>query len=140
MSLWETVKEALRLRDLDRQAGASEAQQASQLEQIIRRVWPFTREWKYVCRSCDDTGLVMKICRAGDRCNGISTRTDGPKETPGKYRRLCTRDTEGTYTHDYGEPCFCSAGSRFRSAPPSEFDPVAVAAKTPKKQPTRWGR
>lgn len=113
---------------------------AKSFEQVVRQVWPFTRAWNYLCEDCSDTGLFVWTCKKGQRCNGISTRTDGPKEKPGKYRRLCAKDPDSDYEHTLGEPCSCVAGDRFRPRRVTEFDALDAAAARPKKQPTRFGR
>jgi len=106
------------------------------IEAVLRQMWPFTRTWKYLCEKCNDTGLIIKVCRQGDRCNGISTRSDSPYQEPGKYQRLCTMNE--TYEHEYGVPCFCSLGARFREKPPQN-DPTGFS-DVGKSKPTRIGR
>lgn len=138
-TLPEAIEEALKLRDQMRDDGVSEADLAAGFERVVRDVWPFTREWHYLCEQCNDTGLVIYVCRPGARCNGLSTRVDGPRETAGKYRRLCALHPDSDYTHEYGEPCYCPKGDRFKRAPKPEQDDLQDAARKP-KQPTRFGR
>ncbi len=137
-----TIREALRIREAMRATGASEADVASAFEQSVRAAWPKpqgrSEPWHYLCERCNDTGLAMFMCKPGQRCNGISTRTDSPREKPGKYRRLCTRDPHGVYEHTYGEPCVCPAGERFKANPSNEAS-FTDAGKV-KRQPTRFGR
>lgn len=101
------------------------------LEGVMRDAWPQVREWKYLCDRCDDTGLVMALCREGARCDGISTLTD-PKKA-----RLCTKDPTGTYQHTYGTPCWCAKGDRFRNKPRPSAEDFTAAGKS---KPTRFGR
>lgn len=137
-SLGCVVMAAIATADQMRADGASQVECLDVVEQVLRYGFPHGRPWKYLCQSCQDTGLDMRVCQRGDRCNGVSTRTDGPKERPGKYRRLCAVDTAGDYTHEYGVPCFCSLGQKFRDHPPSAED-FTSAGKTSKPM-TRWGR
>lgn len=139
MSLWETVKEALRLRDQMRADGASDTELAKGLEQSVRAAWPQGREWQYKCDDCRDTGLIEMVCKAGQRCEGTSSRVDHWKDEPGKYRRLCALNPTSDYEHTYTMPCFCAAGSRFkRQAPTPETDDDR-AAKV-QKPFTKWGK
>lgn len=138
--LADTIKAVLIERDKQREAGASPAEVARNLEQTVRAAWPKGRPWKYLCSDCDDTGLLIYTCKAGQRCDGISQRVDSSQERPGKHTRLCARAPESSYEHTYGEACVCSAGRRFRSTPVQDQDMVLLAAKAPKKQPQRWGR
>lgn len=138
MSLWETVQEALRLRDKAIKAGESASEIAQALERSVRASWPKGREWHYYCDLCNDFGVTNHICRAGNRCPGISTRTDGPKEKAGKYQRLCAKHPASEYEHDYVRPCLCPAGDRFRPKTVQESD-VDRAAKAPKKSFKKWG-
>jgi hypothetical protein len=134
-----TLKEALRLRDLARAEGASPAELNATLERTLRAAWPQVREWKYLCSQCQDTGLITKLCRRGDRCNGVSSRTDTWHERPGKYRRLCVTAPLSNYQHEYGTPCTCAAGERFKLKPKSADD-FSQEAGTSRKKPTRFGR
>lgn len=136
--LARTLFEALDLRDRMKAEGASQAELDAFLETTVRETWPKGREWKYVCHDCDDTGLMMRVCRRGSRCPGISTRTDSPYDKPGKYHRLCAKDPLSDYEHSYGEPCSCAKGDRFRTKAPSPTRELAQVGKVSK--PTRWGR
>ncbi len=133
------IAEALRLRDKLKADGASETDIAAGLERLVRDAWPKGREWHYYCDECNDTGLIIRVCRLGDRCNGISTRVDHFRDTPGKYRRLCAMHPDSDYTHEYGMPCICPRGDRFKRAPKPERDDLQDAAKKP-TQPSRFGR
>jgi len=129
---------ALKIVDQQKAAGVPFEERMRGLEGVLRAVWPQTRAWHYDCDACQDTGLVMHVCRRGARCNGISTRIDGPHSPPGKYRRLCFTNAESDYEHDYGEPCFCKNGARFREKPPAKPDDFSDAGKA--KSMTRIGR
>ncbi len=137
--LADTIKAMLAERDHQRAAGASETELARNMEQSLRAALPQERPWKYLCRECDDTGLIIRTCRRGQRCDGIASRIDSSQDRPGKYTRLCAKAPDSDYEHEYGEPCWCNAGNRFKARPQSEIDPVQEATKAPKK-PTRWGR
>lgn len=106
-------------------------------ERLVRNVWPKGREkpWQYLCAGCRDTGLEIHVCRPGMRCDGISTRKEG--------RRLCTQpsaDAAG-YEHDYGLPCVCSLGARFRPGQRSQAEAdFTTATKSKPRTPTRFGR
>ena len=138
--LSKAIEDALKIREQMRDDGATPADLAAGFERVVRDVWPTVREWHYLCEQCSDTGLVLYVCAPGRRCNGISTRIDGPHEQPGKYRRLCALHPEADYTHEYGEPCDCKFGSRFRSTPKSDRDVLQDAAMKPKpRPPSRFG-
>jgi hypothetical protein len=133
------IREALRLRDKMKADGVAPDDIAAGLERLVRDVWPKTREWHYICDLCNDTGLRMYVCQRGQRCNGISTRIDNPRDTPGKYRRLCAMHPDSDYSHDYGEPCICARGDRFKRVSKPERDDLGDAARKP-SQPSRFGR
>ncbi len=116
--------------------GVSREDRAKGIEATLRQMWPFTREWKYLCNECNDTGLVMRICRDGARCDGTSTRADSSFQPAGKFQRLCTM--QQSYEHEYGTPCFCSLGARFREKPKHDPADFSDAGRTSK--PTRIGR
>ena len=99
------------IREELRRQGASQAAIDQATENVVRDRWPFTREWKYLCPLCDDTGL---------RVSFESARIYG--ET-----RVWV-----------GRPCSCSRGERFRDRPKASDD-FTQAGKAPAK-PTRWGR
>ena len=130
--------EAIELRDRLQADGMSGPALDAGLEGVLRQYWPFTRTWKYLCQDCDDTGLQLFHCRRGQRCNGISTRTDGPRDTHLHYRRLCASDPDADYEHDYGEPCLCTRGERFRGKPKPDPSAFADAGKT--STPRGWSR
>ena len=130
---------AIRQRDEQKAAGATAEELTANMEKTLRASWPFTRAWKYCCENCRDTGIAMAVCRAGQRCNGVSTRADSAFQDSGKYRRLCAQEPESDYTHEYGVPCWCSLGNRFEARKPQGED-FAAATKTTQKKFTRFGR
>ena len=85
------------------------------LEKTLRAAWPQTREWKYLCRSCADYGLVMGLC-PGDR--------------------TCGRD-RAHLPHEVGTPCWCSRGAAFKPKQKPAAEDFAAAGKS---KPTRIGR
>ena len=111
-----TITEALRLRDRMRADGATATELDAALEKTLRAAWPFAREWKVLCATCRDYGLDLHQC-AGDATCG-RTRPHLP--------------------HDYGEPCWCAAGKRFRAPMKTEDD--FTQAGTVKRRPSRFGR
>lgn len=119
MSLATAIEDALKIRATMKMSGATGEELERDFEGVVRAVWPFTREWKYLCASCLDTGLEILICHDGKTC-GLAK---GQKhEAP----------------HEYGVPCWCSKGARFRvKSRQSEDDVIAAAAKV--SRPKRFG-
>lgn len=115
-TLAATIQEALRLVDVQRAAGMSESELATFLELTVRTAWPVGRPWIYICQHCHDCGLRMQTC-PGDATCGRSKR-----HAP----------------HEFGEPCWCGVGNRFRLKPKTDDD-FTQATKQPKK-PVRFGR
>lgn len=129
--------EMVTLSDEMKANGATFEERQYGIDATLRQMWPFTRAWKYLCDRCNDTGLVMRICRDGDRCDGVSTRADSAFQPAGKFARLCTLSPD--YEHEYGQPCLCSLGSRFRERPKHESGDFSNAGRGSQK-PTRVGR
>lgn len=96
--------------------GAPLSERVAGLERTLREAWPFTREWKYLCVQCSDTGLVMGTCEGDATCSRHKVHLP----------------------HEYGTACWCAAGHRFKQVPRTEESAVAVAARV--KKPTRLGR
>lgn len=128
--LSRTIHDALEIREQMKASGTPKDELDAYFEQVVRRSWPFTREWKYLCNQCDDTGRVLMVCRKGARCQGVST-------VPG-HTRICAKEPDSDYEHEYGEPCYCSLGQRFKSRPKTQVDELAQIGKVSK--PTRFGR
>lgn len=111
-----TVMECFRVWDRMKAEGGTIADRDALIQTALRQCWPFTREWKYLCATCDDLGLEMH------RCPGDAT---------------CGRSNPH-YAHDFGKPCWCSAGQKFRPKGKSQEDIVSQAART--RPMTRAGR
>jgi hypothetical protein len=135
--LADTIDEAIRLRLAMKAEGATPAELDAAMEKTLRAAWPFTRTWIYRCGHCQDTGLVMAVCRRGSRCDGVSTRTDYPHQRIGKYRRLCAIHPDSDTEHTSGAPCFCTLGARFQLPTPPSADEFTGAGTKPM---TRIGR
>ena len=101
-TLAATVREALRLAKLMKADGVPSDEIQATLTNTLRAAWPVTREWKYLCASCDDTGLVMSDCSGDATCGRTFI-----------HQR-----------HTFGTPCWCKAGSRFRPSPQPTPAPV----------------
>lgn len=112
--------EAMKFWDEQQAAGTPFTDRVHALEGLLREVWPFTREWKYLCKPCFDTGLVIASCPGDATCG--RPRQHGP--------------------HDFGTPCWCSLGARFKSPAPAGPDDVEAAGrvKKPARQFSRVGR
>src|SRR3990167_10748643 len=61
--------------DREKAEGVSREDRLQHLETVLRAAWPQGREWKFTCTRCHDTGWADSVCRAGQRCAGVSTRT-----------------------------------------------------------------
>ncbi len=114
-TLAATVREAMRLWDVQKADGLSRAERLAGLERTIRAAWPFTREWKYLHEDCLDLGIVMHTCDGDDSCGR-------------HFAHL---------PHVYGRPCWCSLGAKFRGKPKPSGDDFTQAGKS---KPTRVGR
>ena len=112
-TLSRAIFAALAIRDQMRADGASDAECAAALEEAVRRHWPFTREWKYLCGLCDDTGLRLE------------------RRKHALY---------GETWIDVGVPCACSLGVRFIPKRKGGDDDFTAAGKVKASKPTRWGR
>ena len=120
--LADTVQEALRLWDAQKAEGLPKETRAKNLEQVLRVAWPKGREsgWKYLCTGCNDYGLVMS------ECPGDAT---------------CGRD-KAHLPHEFGTPCWCSLGKRFKKperGPDDDFT-TAGTAKPRHRSFSRMGR
>lgn len=112
-----TILEACRLRVAMKADGATEAELDAAMERTIRQCWPFTREWHFRCRECEDHGLQMRDCPGDSTC--------------GRHKPHLA--------HDFGQPCWCAKGAAFtKKLHPQTDDDFTKATKV--KQPTRFGR
>lgn len=117
-ALAETYRVAVHLWDSEKADGVPLKERVAHLEKTLRAAWPQTREKHFLCVNCSDYGLEIHTC-------------DGERAT-------CRRK-DGHLAHEYGKPCWCSVGARFKpKAKPSPED-FSAAGKTVTK-PTRFGR
>lgn len=98
--------------------GVSLEEREAGLAKTLRAAWPKGREepWRYLCESCEDTGLRTSDC-AGDATCGRA-KPHGP--------------------HAFGEPCWCPLGARFRAKPKPTAEDFTQAGRS--KPMTRIGR
>lgn len=113
--LASTFRVAMKAWDEMKAEGATLQARVDGLEAMLRDVWPFTREWKYLCANCEDGGLVFQQCPGDASC--------------GRHK--------AHLAHSYGTPCWCSLGNRFKSKPRGADDFTAAGRTT---KPTRPGR
>jgi hypothetical protein len=117
--LSQSITEVMRLVDEQKAAGTSKEWQLKTIERTLRAAWPQTRAWKFLCETCSDCGLEIREC-PGDATCGRS---------------------KAHLAHEFGVPCLCPAGARFRPKPKPTPDDFTQAAKTAKpKGLTRFGR
>lgn len=113
------VMAAIEIRDKLKADGVTGAELDAGLEGVLRDMWPKGREWKYLCQQCGDLGLEMHACPGDATCGR-------PREH---------------LPHDYGTPCWCEKGKRFREKPKPEPSEFTEAGKTPKRQSfSKFGR
>lgn len=117
MSLADAVTECFRLMNQQKAAGVPKAEREQGLEALIRQVWPFTREWKYLCQACRDYGLQLAECPGDATCGR----------------------TKPHLPHEFGTPCWCSVGAKFKPKPKPSAEDFTAAGKAPSKM-TRVGR
>ena len=114
--LASTFREAMVIWDQMKADGMSLVDRVKGLEAVLRDVWPFTREWKYICSNCNDYGLSMGNCPGDATC--------------GRHKPHLP--------HEFGTPCWCELGRRFREKPRGGPDDFKAAGRTSK--PSRVGR
>lgn len=117
MSLGSIVKIVGDMRAEMRAAGADQPAIDAATERVVKANWPTEREWKYLCQTCRDYGLEMFECPGDSTCG--RDQPHGP--------------------HDFGRPCWCSAGQKFRAKSRAETD-WQEAAKVQKPKPSGWTR
>lgn len=115
-ALAATYREAMRLWDEQTAQGVSRADRLRGLTASLKAAWPKgrTEEWKYLCTNCLDYGLSMSTCPGDATCGR-------PKPH---------------LAHEFGTPCWCQLGKRFRTTPKQATD-YTDAAQT---RPSRVGR
>ena len=116
LQLGKTFVAAMELWDGQKANGVTLEDRLICLERMLRAAWPQTREWKFLCNTCRDYGLDMGEC-------------DGQSGTCGKQHRHLS--------HEFGTPCWCSAGQKFRKQPKPSAEDFTAAGKS---TPTRVGR
>lgn len=116
--LVQTFREAMRIWDAQKAEGISRADRVLGLAQSLKAAWPKGREegWKYLCTGCSDYGLEMH------ECPGDAT---------------CGRD-KPHLPHEFGTPCWCSAGKRFKA--PAKTADDFTGAGTVTRKPKQWSR
>lgn len=118
-----TIMAAVDIRQRLKADGASGHELEGGLEAIVRETWPKptsgrTDPWHYNCDACADSGLELHICRDGKSCGMAHGKRHAAP-------------------HEYGTPCWCERGHRFKARQRTQEDAVAVAARVAK--PTRFG-
>jgi hypothetical protein len=113
--LASAFRDAMHLWDQLKANGGTLADFLPGLERTLRDAWPQTREWKFLCSQCSDYGLVMAVCPGDATCG--RTRPHLP--------------------HDFGTPCWCEPGKRYRVKPKPSPDDFTQAGRS---KPTRVGR
>lgn len=114
-TLSDTVMDAMRLWDEQKAGGVSLADRQRGLFGVLRDAWPQVREWKYLCQNCNDTGLVMAECSGDATCGRVKLHLP----------------------HEFGTPCWCSLGSRFKQQSKPTPEDFTQAGRS---KPTRIGR
>lgn len=114
-NLANAYREALPILDAQKKAGVPFLVRIRGLEGVIRQFWPFTREWHYLC-ACNDVGLKIETCSGDATCGRSKLHLP----------------------HDFGVPCWCQAGGRYKARERTDQTAVEAAAKV--KKPTRFGR
>jgi len=123
MNLAACVMDALAMRDRLKADGLTGPALDAGLEGVLRDTWPkpdadLESPQHARCGTCRGYGLEMRTCPGDSRC-GITRKPHAP--------------------HEYGTPCWCDLGRRFREKQaPTDVDALALAAK--QKKPSRWGR
>lgn len=115
LHLGKTFVAAMQLWDQQKADGVTREDRLICLERTLRAAWPQTREWKFLCQNCRDYGLVIAPCVGDASCGRAKTHL----------------------LHDYGTPCWCSAGQRFREKPKPSAEDFTAAGRS---KPTRVGR
>lgn len=117
MTLAQAYRECLPILDQMKAGGVPFLERIKGLEAVLRQFWPFTREWHFLCARCLDYGLEIS------ECPGDAT---------------CGRAGKPHLAHEFGTPCWCDAGRKFKAKQFTEATAVEAAARV--KKPTRFGR
>lgn len=115
--LAQTFREAMVMWDQAKAAGADLQARLQTLENTLRAAWPKGRErdWQTLCSRCDDYGLELSSCPGDATC--------------GRARRHLP--------HEFGKPCWCPLGKRFKDKPKPSAEDFTAAGKS---KMTRAGR
>lgn len=114
-TLAQTVMEAMKFWDEQKADGVPLADRQRNLLGVLMVAWPQVREWKFLCQNCFDTGLVMANCDGDATCGRSKVHL----------------------SHEFGTPCWCSLGSRFKQKQPPTPEDFTQAGRS---KPTRIGR
>lgn len=116
-TLAQTFTAAMAIWDQDKANGVTRLDRLIGLDRTLRMAWPVTREWKYMCQSCSDYGLAMSACPGDATCG--REKAHNP--------------------HEFGTPCWCDAGARYRAKAKPTAEDFTAAGKSPAK-PQRLGK
>lgn len=121
-NLAASFRQAMVFWDAQKADGGSLEDRAADMEKTLRQVWPFEREWHYLCAQCLDTGLILYECA-------------------GEFDRLCDR-TNVHGAHFFGRPChICDKGMRFRERNRNQSsEDFTSAGKGKKRQASGFSR
>lgn len=109
-----TYMAAMEIWDSQKADGVSLEERQEGFEKSMRASWlRADREWKYLCHDCNDYGLMMRTCEGHPRC-GCNSK--GHEHLP----------------HEYGIPCHCGVGARFRERAKPTPENFTDAAKKPR--------
>lgn len=114
--LSKTIFEAMKVRSEMLTDGASQTEANAVLEEAVRKAWPTVREWKYLCSKCSDYGLEMRECPGDATCGRPNPHLP----------------------HEYGMPCTCSRGERYRPKSQASTDESLGKRKKPAKTFSRF--
>lgn len=128
-------REAMVIVDQQKAAGVSQAERLQGLDQVLRAVWPQTREWKYLCERCSDTGWESRICTPEASCGR-------PFRLPSQRADDYTGQGKCQPGHAYVVPCWCEKGQALRRGllkqpAPMKPEDFTQAARS---KPSRVGR
>lgn len=119
-ALAQTFRVAMRIWDEQKEQGVPLHERVLGLSKSLRACWPQTREWKFICHRCDDRGLAMETCQGDHTCGRSKPHLP----------------------HDFGRPCTCSVGNRFKAPAPALDDYAAAGKSRPAKKgfTSAWSR
>jgi hypothetical protein len=123
-TLAKTYIAAMEIWDAQKAEGLSFEERAATLRASVEAAWPKGRmePWHTRCASCNDYGLEMLTCPGDETCGATSHGHVFPHAP-----------------HEYGRPCWCQRGARFREKPKAEGDDFKAAGKSKPRGFTRYG-